>query len=215
MTEKPSVDGLEPADNVHHLPKRRKPLSKQEALFHEFDRSIAGHFREQNQQLQNLNQDLAEKIQRLTNGVERLVAEMHGIRTGDKEEAFARVGPTGAAPDLPTVAGEAALHYIFTAAQIGQKLGFHASQIGLLFSDKGLKWAGKGEYQEIGRTTKPSQSKFWHLEVPDRLRKVLDENQPAKYGITNKAVLTIFRKWGERRQNEEMLETLRPSENPH
>lgn len=63
---------------------------------------------------------------------------------------------------------------------------------------------GNGVHQEIGRNKKPHQTKFWHRDVPDRLRKILDAGKPEQYGIKEKAVLTIFRKWQECRAAEEM-----------
>lgn len=225
MTDKPTRGpGAEPG-KVFHLPKARKPPSAKDELLE----TISSHFREQNEILRVHNQEQrdrireqgdrlkeqGERIQRLTNGVERLVAEMHGVRTGKKEEAFARVGGMGAAPDLPTISAEAALIYTQTSKQIGLELGFHASQIGLLLSAKGLRWAGDGDYQEIGRSTSPSHSKFWHREVPERLRRVLDENRPEKYGITDKSVLAVFRRWKERHAKHELLESLEPTGNPN
>lgn len=198
---------------IRHIPER--PLSAEETGLREAGLSIAAHFREQNALLQENNRSLSDKIQKLTNGVEALVAEMHGVRTGKKDEAFARICGVGTSPDLPTVGAEAALFYIYTAKQIGEKLGFHCSQIGLLLSNKGLGWAGNGDYQEIGRCTSQSQSKFWHREVPDRLRRILDENNPTKYGITTKGVLTIFKKWKERAARDTLLQNLESPTNVH
>ena len=98
------------------------------------------------------------------------VGEMKGVRTGKKEEAFARVGASDASPDLPTVSAEAALIYTQTAGEIGKILNFHATQIGLLLGSRGLGWAGNGDYQEPGRHKKDTQTKWWHRDVPARLR---------------------------------------------
>lgn len=198
---------------IRHL-SRRDLLSEAEILKQEMELSIAAHFSEQNQLLRQNNKDLTDQIQRLTNGVENLAQQMDGVRTGKKDEAFARVAGIDARPDLPTVGGEAALYYIYTAKQIGNILGFQASQIGLLLGAKGLGWAGNGDYQEIGRTVSASQSKFWHREVPDRLSKVLHENNPAKHGIKNKSVLSIFRKWQEQLQQAELAK-VELSDQPH
>jgi hypothetical protein len=214
MKDKP-INTSQATEKIFHLPKARQQKSIKEEVLQEVELSLASHFREQNEILLESNRDLSEKMQRLTTGIEHLVAEMHGVRTGRKEEAFARIGSVGASPDLPTVSGEAALIYIYTAGQIGEQLGFHCSQIGLLLSARGLGWVGNGDYQEIGRTTSQSQSKFWHMEVPDRLRKILDEGNPTKYGITTKAVLTMFRKWKERSINHELLDALPTTEAPH
>jgi hypothetical protein len=210
MSDKPA-DTPPQGDVIFHLPKARKPRSARDEAMQDLELSISGHFREQNALLQANNRELSEKLQRLTNGVERLVAEMQGVRTGLKEEAFARVGPGDAPPDLPTVSGEAALFYTYTAKLIGEELGFRASEIGLLLSARGLKWAGNGDYQEIGRPVSKSMSKFWHKEVPGRLRRVLDEDKADKYGIKHKAVLAIFRKWRERK----LLATMPTSEASH
>ncbi|MGA0607974.1 hypothetical protein ACO2Q0_18445 [Phenylobacterium sp. VNQ135] len=196
MTEKPDKTGPRSA-KVFHLPAERRPRSIEERV-RQVESSIQNHFREQNDILREANEAMASRLERLTNGIETLVAEMHGVRTGKKEEAFARVAGLDCKPDLPTVSAEAALVYTLTASQIGEELGFHASQIGLLLGAKGLGWAGNGDYQEIGRTTKASAPKFWHFEVPRRLRAVLDQNQPELFNIKSKPVLAVFRKWAER-----------------
>ena len=53
--------------------------------------------------------------------------EMHGVRTGRKAEAFARIGGSDAAPDLPTISADSALVYTLTSGDIAEVLGFHAS----------------------------------------------------------------------------------------
>lgn len=70
---------------------------------------------------------------------------------------------------------------------------------------RGLGWAGNGDYQEIGRQVGPGATKFWHRSVLGRLCKILDENQPDKYGIRDKTVLSIFRKWEHRKAEEAFL----------
>ncbi|MCI9881830.1 MULTISPECIES: hypothetical protein [Methylobacterium] len=206
MSEKP------PMGVLHHLPPR-KPLADMEDFRRDVGETIAAQFREQNEILRaERGEHLArvreqderlqrqgELIERLTRGVELLVTEMHGVRTGKAEEAFARVGGEGAAPDLPTVSAESAVVYICTAGSIGRKLDFRASEIGTLLGAKGLRWAGNGAYQELGREVGPNHTKFWHRDVPARLRRVLDENNPARHGITDRSVLAIFRKWSARR----------------
>ncbi len=189
MKDKPAGPPKVAQDNLFHLPKERGVKSSKERMLREMELSLASHFREQNELLQANNRELSDKLQLLTNSVERLVHEMDGVRTGRSEEAFAESVAASATPDLPTVSAEAALFYIYTAGQIGGQLGFHCSQIGLLLGPKGLKWAGEGTYQEIGRTTNPSHSKFWHKEVPERLRRILNEGDPEKYEIKTKAVL--------------------------
>ncbi len=215
MTDK-TMDAHQKADaEIIHLPKQHGQRSLREEVALDIELSIAQHFREQNELLRQMNQSLSEKVQRLTTGVERLVDEMHGVRTGKKEEAFARVSPSDASPDLPTVSAEAALLYTLTASDIGQELGFHASQIGLLLSARGLGWAGNGDYQEIGRHKKQNLTKFWHRDVPAKLRKVLDEGSPEKRGVTDKAALAIFRRWDERKFSHKLLEKLESTNTPH
>ena len=196
-----------PGAKIIHLPKRRGRKSERELMVQEIELSMTAHFHEQNEMLRASNQSLADQVKRLTLGVERLVEEMHGVRTGKKTEAFARVGGSDAAPDLPTVSAEAALVYTLTSADIGTELGFHSSQIGLLLSSRGLKWADNGDYQEIGRHHKKTLPKFWHRDVTAKLKTVLNTNTPETYGITNKSVLAIFRKWADRIATER-LDTL-------
>lgn len=171
------------------------PLSPEQASLRDVELKIAGHFREQNEILHSNNAQLRDQLQRLTNGVERLVTEMHGVRTGEKDEAFARVAGIDASPDLPTVSAEAALLYTETSKSIGAALGFHASQIGQLLGPAGLGWVGKSEFQELGRKCSQNQTKFWHREVPSRLRVILDANQPHELGVTSPGALSIFRRW--------------------
>jgi hypothetical protein len=215
MTDKPSDVGPRPDVEIIHLPKHRGRRSLREEVAQDLELSIAQHFREQNTLLQEMNRSLSEKVQRLTTGVERLVDEMHGVRTGKKEEAFARVGPSDCSPDLPTVSAEAALLYTLTAGDIADELGFHASQIGVLLSERGLGWTGNSDYQEIGRNKRKSLPKFWHRDVPEKLRKVLDRGEPEKKGISDKAVLAVFRKWAERKESRELFDNLETTDTPH
>lgn len=188
---------------------------RQKLVRHDLRDIIEGHFREQAETLRKNNEDLSNKMQRVLSGMERLIGEMEGVRTGRKDDAFARIGPCDSSPDLPTIGGEAALYYTFTAKDIGEKLGFHASQIGTLLGPRGLKWAGNGDYQEIGRSTRPGVPKFWHREVPERLRKVLSENKPEKYGIISKSALSMFAEWGRRQAAQEMLDALATGDVAH
>lgn len=204
MTDGTGHERAGSGESIIHLPKRRKHRSSHEELKEHVDLSIAKHFREQNIFLLEMNKSILEenrsilgKVQRLTAGIERLLGEMHGMRTGKKSEAFARVGGTDAPPDLPTVSAEAAVIYTLTAKDIGQELGFHPSQIGSLLGAKGLNWAGNGDYQEINRNQRKTLPKFWHHALPNKLRKILDENLPESYGIRDAAILSVFRKWNE------------------
>ena len=214
MSDKP-IDRAKRPSELIHLAGQRARRSLRDEVTQEIELTIAAHFREQATLLREINQSLSERVQRLTVGVERLVDEMHGVRTGKKEEAFARVAASDASPDLPTVSAEAALIYTLTSDAIGRELGFHSSQIGLLLSHRGLAWAGNGDYQEIGRNTKRSQTKFWHRDVPKFLRKVLDERSPGELGITDKSVLAIFRKWRELKSENDLLDSLHLSDPPH
>ncbi|WP_437871021.1 hypothetical protein ACSD7O_17470 [Methylorubrum extorquens] len=217
MSEKPPLDE---AGSVTHLPRARKAPTREETFLREMELAIASQFREQNDLLRESNREQAarireqgerlqdqgerlkeqgEMVRRLTRGVELLVGELQGVRTGQREEAFARVGDSGCSPDLPTVSAEAALVYTHTARTIGDELGFGATQVGILLGAKGLRWAGNGDFQEMGRPTGPGQSKFWHRDVPARLRAILDENNPGKYGIVNGTCLSVFRRWQARK----------------
>jgi hypothetical protein len=215
MTDKPLDEEGMQTGVIFHLPKRRFRKSLRERVAEEVELSIAEHFREQNQLLRDLNQLLSDKVQRLTTGVEHLVEEMHGVRTGKKEEAFARIGPVGAPPDLPTVSADAAVIYTHSAEDIGKELGFQASEIGMLLGARGLCWAGNGDYQELGRHKKKSQQKWWHREVPERLRKVLDAGATTNAKITDKSVLAMFRKWRARKESQELLENMETTTTPH
>lgn len=177
--------------------------------------TIAGHFRELNERQANMNNALSDKVQRLTVGIEHLVEEMQGVRTGKKEEAFARVGASDASPDLPTVSAESALIYTLSAADIGELLGFHSSQIGLLLSAGGLGWAGNGDYQELGRHKKRAQTKWWHRDLPAKLRDILDRNRPGQHGIANKAVLAIFRDWQSRGPQHNLIDASSDNSTSH
>lgn len=212
-----------PTGTIHHLPLGRKILTEREELLREVETTIAAQFRAQNDSLRAERREQAarvreqgerlieqnEMIRRLMRGVDRLVEELHGVRTGKAEEAFARVGGAGASPDLPSVSAEAALIYTCTSKSIGAELGFQASQIGALLGPGGLRWAGNGDFQEIGRAVGPNHTKFWHRDVPARLRRILDENDPTRHRITNGAVLAIFRKWRERKGGPDLLDGIR------
>ena len=186
--------GRGPEDHIVHLGRLRAP-SPIEAVLEEVDLRIAKHFRQQAEAQRQSNQELAARLERLTNGIERLFAELDGVRTGRKEEAFARIGTSDASPDLPTVGPvETSLIYTLTSKQIGAALGFHASEIGQLLGPRGLRWAGDGAYQEVGRW-QHGHMRYWHHEVPSRLAAILTEKTPAGLGITNKAVISIFVRW--------------------
>ncbi|TXM96550.1 hypothetical protein FV242_33455, partial [Methylobacterium sp. WL64] len=156
MSDEPPING---SGSIAHLPKARRAPTKGETLLREMELAIACQFREQNELLRENNREQAarireqggrlqdqgerlkeqgEMVRRLSRGVELLVTELQGVRTGKREEAFARVGDSGCSPDLPTVSAEAALVYTHTARTIGDELGFNASQIGMLLGSKGL-----------------------------------------------------------------------------
>ena len=201
MSEK-SSDLFEATPNIVHLPAQRKTRMGRRVPDDGMEFRIVAHYRDQSEKLAEQNRLLMEsqkiipdKVDRLTKGLDRLVNEMHGIRTGKREEAFARVGDSGCALDLPTVRPDAALTYSMTATEIGEELGFKPSEIGLLLSRRGLRWADNPDYQETTRRKRASQQRFWIAGMPARLAKILDQNQPKQHGITEKAVLAMFRKW--------------------
>jgi hypothetical protein len=196
----------DPAGAIHHLTPHRKPRAQRLTHQQDLTSPILSHFREQHESLLEQNRRLIEsheamhaKIDRLTNGIDRLVQEMHGIRTGAKDEAFARVAGFGCPADLPTVRPEAALIYTLTAAEIGAQLGFRASEIGALLGQRGLKWADNSDFQEITRRKRDSQTRYWVADMPRRLSQILDTNNPSHFAIQEKAVLAIFRKWARRK----------------
>ncbi len=184
---------------LHHLPVSRLAHRKRHdqstiAIQSHFREVIEGQ-REQHRLLPDSQKALHEKVDRLTNGIHRLVEEMHGVRTGKRTEAFARVGGADCSTDLPTVKPDPSLVYPHTAGEIGETLGFKASEIGLLLGPRGLKWADHPDYQETTRRKRASQQRFWVYDMPQRIVAVLNQNDPAGQGITDKAVLAIFRKW--------------------
>lgn len=181
-------------DKVVHLPVRRGARAEREEALRTVELSIAAHFREQNELLRELNKSLSEKVQRLTLSVERLVAEMNGVRTGDREDAFARVAAADACADLATVKADVANLYPYTSSKIAKMLGFSANQIGQLLGPKGLGWAGNGDYQEMTRWQE-GHPRYWHADVPERLRRILSDTSPEDHGIKNRAVVSMFQRW--------------------
>ncbi|MFC3125089.1 hypothetical protein ACFOD4_08460 [Pseudoroseomonas globiformis] len=179
---------------VVHLPRRRARPAV-DAAVQEVELRIVAHFREQNDLLRQMNANLSAQVQRLTSGIERLLGEVSDVRTGRKEEAFAKVGPADASPDLPTVgAVDAALLYTMTSAKIGVALDFNATEIGHLLGPKGLKWSGDSTYQEVGRW-EAGHMKYWHHDVPERLKRILTDKTPEELGITSKVAISMFARW--------------------
>jgi hypothetical protein len=179
--------------------KERSPKMTRER---DMELRIAGHFREEAERLAEQNKSLIDsprdmhaKVDRLTSGLERLVGEMHGIRTGKRMEAFARVGAVDMKVDLQTVRSVPAGIYTVTAKDVGEELGFRPSEIGLLLGSRGLRWADNSDYQETIRRKRPTQQRFWVYDMALRLAEILTENQPGRRNITDKAVLAIFRNW--------------------
>lgn len=205
MSKKPS-DLFEASGHIVHMAPFRERRPRNADLPKSLELSLVNNFREQNEMLSEQNRtlkysvrDMHSRLDRLTNGLDRLVGEMHGIRTGKRDEAFARVAETGAAADLPTVRPDATLIYGVTATDIGDQLGFRPSEIGLLLSARGLGWADNPDYQEITRRKRATSQRFWVNDMALRLSKVLDENEPDRRGVRDKATLAIFRKWKERK----------------
>ena len=194
--------------NLHHLTGRRKPRTSMEEIREAVDLSVASHFREQNEilremngELKNANIRLIEKIQQLATGVQRLVSEMDGVRNGGKEEAFARVAAMDTCADLPTIQADVANIYCLTSAKIGVMLGFGHNQIGHLLGPSGLRWAGNGDYQEMSRWEE-GHPRYWHADVPNRLREILTKTTPADHGIKSRMVIAVFRQWKARMATE-------------
>ena len=192
MTDTPGPD----TSNVILMPRRKTP-SRNEAIVEELDLRLAGYFREQAESFQKMNADLNAQVKRIMFGLERLLGEVEGVRTGQKEEAFARVTGSDGLPDLPTVSADAALVYTLTSAKIGVILGFTATEIGALLGPKGLGWADNGDYQEVGRWQK-GHTKYWHADVPGKLRKILTEHEPGDLGVTNRVAISMFARWKQR-----------------
>jgi hypothetical protein len=194
--------------NIHHLPGRRKPRSSADEIREIIDLSLTAHFREQNDILREMNGRLTEtngklieKVQQLAIGVQRLVNEMDGVRSGDKDEAFARVAATDACADLPTIQADVANIYSLTSTKIGATLGFGHHQIGHLLGPTGLKWAGDGDYQETTRWEE-GHPRYWHTDVPNKLREILTKTTPADHNIKNRMVIAMFKQWKDRMATE-------------
>ncbi len=203
-------------DKVHHLPASRTPRTQAEEIRETVDLVISAHFREQNELLRQMNQNLtdmnkglSERVQVLTTGVQRLVGEMDGVRSGNKDQAFARVASNDACADLPTVKADVANLYPFTSAKIGVRLGFGHNQIGLLLGPSGLNWAGNGDYQETTRWQE-GHPRYWHADVPGRLSEILTKTAPSDHGIKNRTVVSMFRQWKQRAATE-VLATDKPT----
>ncbi len=186
---------------VHHLTGRRKPRNTFEELRESVDLSISNHFREQNEILREMNDrlekrnaKLVDSIQRIATGVQRLVNEMDGVRSGDKDEAFARVAASDSSSDLPTIQADVANIYCLTSAKIGSELGFGHVQIGQLLGPSGLRWAGNGDYQEMTRWEE-GHPRYWHADVTNKLREILTKTSPSDHDIKSKTVSAIFRQW--------------------
>ena len=150
-----------------------------------------------NRSLATANSDLSIKVDRLLVGVGRLLDEMNGVRTGDKEEAFARVTGDDEALELPKVQADVALLYPLTSGDIGTRLGFSPQEIGQLLGAKGLSWVGNGDFEELSRW-KPGRTRYWHRDVPEKLKVILSNRTPADFGIVNPVVQSIFRRFKER-----------------
>ena len=80
---------------------------------------------------------------------------------------------------------------------------FRASETGILLGKRGLAWTDNADFQEVTRRKTASQQRFWVHDMPVRLRKILDSHNPVNFAIKDKAVLAIFHKWAQRR-NEKM-----------
>ena len=144
------------------------------------------------------NARLEEKVSRLLNGMDRLLGEVDAVRSGQQDEAFARVARHDEDADLPTIQADVAVLYPYTSGDIGERLGFRASQVGMLLGAQGLGWGGRGEYEEMTRWKKGRQ-RYWHKDLPDKLADILLNREPDEFGITSKAIRTMFVRYRERR----------------
>ena len=195
-----SVD--DPAGVVTHLADHRRVEEIPADAEMRLAKILQDNFREQtdlirehNKTLEQQNQVLSDKIGRLLTGMERLLGEVQAVRTGDQEEAFARVARHDEGADiLPSISADFGLLYPHTSEDVGKLLGFCANEVGLLLGQHGLRWNGDGAYTETTRWRKGRQ-RFWHLDVPAKLKVVLSTRDPDEFGITNKAVRAIFRKY--------------------
>lgn len=148
----------------------------------------------QNALLERQNVRLEEKVSRLLVGMDRLLGEVDAVRNGQQDEAFARIARHDEAADLPTIQADAAVIYPYTSGDIGEQLGLSATQIGTLLGRQGLGWGGKGEYEETTRW-KPGRQRYWHKDVPDKLANILLTREPDEFGITNRAIRTMFTRY--------------------
>jgi len=208
-----STDGAD--DNVTHLAdyRRKGDEVSGDDVLRVIDLKLAAmlrdHFVEQRAMLERQNAMLAEQnnrleeqVSRLLRGMDRLLCEVGAVRNGQQDEAFARVARHDENADLPTIQADVAVLYPYTSGDIGERLGFNASQVGMLLGAQGLRWVGKGEYEETTRWKKGRQ-RFWHKDLPDRLADILLNREPDEFGITNKAIQIMFTRYRQQRVSAE------------
>lgn len=176
-------------DGVVHLADHRPKPTQEEDLS---DWKVAAtHMMAQNRELLAKISSQEGKIDRLLRGVEMLTSAMHDFRTGKTDGAYARVARHDEDPDLLRAKADFALEYPYTAAEIGEALKLNGSQVGLLLGDKGLKWAGNPDYQEMARY-KVGRQRFWHKDIVVKLRDILWSREPDELGIVRKEIRAIF-----------------------
>ncbi|MGF7210809.1 hypothetical protein GGE65_005421 [Skermanella aerolata] len=180
---------------VHLADHREQPIgSTTEEFQRVVELVVAKQFQEQNEiirtqnaALKGVNDQLIHQVSRLTNGIERLLGEIDAVRTGRQDQAFARIARHDEIADLPTMEAEVALHYPLTSGEVGQVLGFAPAQIGHLLGVNGLRWAENGDYQEMSRW-KRGRMRYWHKDVPDKLKELLATKTPDDFKISNKNI---------------------------
>lgn len=190
-------------DKVIQLSERRGQLDQatHDEIVNSLNQLLAEHYRSQKVLLEakvgellSANAALSAKVDRLMAGTSRLLEEMNGVRTGTKDEAFAKVIGDDGGADLPKIQADQAIFYPYTSEDIGSVLGFSATEIGQLLGQMGLRWAGNGEYQEMSRW-KIGRTRFWHRDVPERLKIILSEKTADELGIQNSVVRSMFERY--------------------
>lgn len=176
--------------NISHINahKRKTAATSEEELAERIaakvDARVAKHFQEQNEMLRN--------------SISRLIRELDGVRRGEVDHAFAKVALPDDEAHLPTVEVDASLLYPYSAEDIARQLDLTSVEVGTLLGPNGLDWAGNPRYQEMDRW-KQGRTRFWHKDVPDLLKAILENPSPKSVANASKRVKAIVRKY--RRKN--------------
>ena len=153
---------------LHHLLVSRSDDLK---LHNQSWAAIHSHLREIIKSERERNRQLLEEKKALHEKFDRIVTNDHRL------------------PDDPSIV------YSHKIGQIAEALELSVYELGLLLGHRGLKWAEHPDYQTVVHRRRPSQQRFWVHDMPQRVGAVLNQNDPDGRGITDKAVLAIFRKW--------------------